>query len=77
MTWSEGDIWTAEASLTHCSASVIATGSHARLLPFDAGTNILPARNYLSIDSQVELPANTRVEYKYVIMEEQVTLSAP
>ena len=27
----------------------------------------------ISVCAQVELPANTRVEYKYVIMEEQVT----
>ena len=65
MTWTEGDLWTTEV---RCGT----------LLNFHETS--VACKSVLNIAMQcmqVELPANIKVEYKYVILEEQVRPLAP
>ena len=68
MVWNKGDVWTAEVCIRlhvcvrHCQACF---------------TNMFSClhETRMSLSVQVELPVNTKIEYKYVILEEQVQFS--
>ena len=77
MQWSEGDVWTTEASRYQlaCAPSVVdgimpqCTERAEELL---CSCALLHTSTHTRPLPQVDLPAGSRVEYKYVIMEEQV-----
>jgi len=71
MTWSEGDVWTAEARTFLSAGRTHPFHQQPVCLRIITPWQCMVANNRF-VCAQVELPANTRVEYKYVIMEEQV-----
>ena len=67
MVWNKGDVWTAEVRGTHAGVTVKPVSP-----TFSAACIAYAPFQGLASPVQVELPVNTKIEYKYVILEEQV-----